>query len=142
MVTMCIVCMKKLFEEFKKFAMRGNVVDLAVAVVMGGAFGKIVTSLTEDIIMPFIGLMTGGIDFSNLAVTLRQASADTSAVVLKYGLFLNAVVTFLIISFAIFMIIKGMNAFHQAQKKEEEVKKPTPTKEQELLTEIRDLLKR
>jgi len=132
--------MKNFIEEFKKFAMRGNVVDLAVAVVIGGAFGKIVSSLTEDIIMPVIGVLTGGIDFSHFTLTLKVATAETPAVALRYGLFLNAVITFVIVAFAIFMIVKVMNKL-QSHKEKEETNKSMPTKQEELLTEIRDLLK-
>jgi large conductance mechanosensitive channel len=132
--------MKALLKEFRSFAMRGNVVDLAIAVVIGGAFGKIVTSLVDSIIMPIAGLLTGGVDLSHLALTLREASDDKTAVVLGYGMFLNNIVSFLIIAFAIFIVMKHMNIFI---KKEEA--KPTEeqkqTKDQALLTEIRDLLK-
>lgn len=134
--------MKRFIEEFKAFAMRGNVIDLAVAVVIGGAFGKIVSSFTDDIIMPVIGLLTGGVDFSDLAWTLKEAHGEASAVTLNYGLFINNVVTFLIIAFAIFLMIKAINTLER--KKEEEPKKeePAPSKEILLLTEIRDLLKK
>ncbi len=133
--------MKNFIEEFKKFALRGNVVDLAVAVVIGGAFGKIVSSLTEDIIMPILGILTGGIDFSTYSVTLKSAKEGSEAIVLTYGVFLNAIISFLIISFAIFMIIKVMNTFIQKHK-ETEAKKVVPSREEELLAEIRDLLKK
>ncbi len=130
---------KSFAEEFKKFIMRGNVVDLAVAVVIGGAFGKIVTSFTNDIIMPLIGVLTGGVDFSNLALTLKEASDGKDALVLSYGMFINTIVDFLIIAFAIFIAIKAIS---KLQRKEEEKKEdPKPSKEEELLTEIRDVLK-
>lgn len=130
----------KLLDEFKAFAMRGNVVDLAVAVIIGGAFGKIVSSFVNDILMPPIGLLLGGLDFKDLAYTMKAAVGETPAVTLNYGMFIQNVIDFLIIAFAIFMAIKGMTAF---KKKEEEVPAapPAPTKEQELLSEIRDLLK-
>ena len=137
--------MKSFLEEFKTFAMKGNVVDLAVAVVIGAAFGKIVTSLTNDIIMPVIGLLTGGMDFSNLAWTLKEAQGDVAAVTVNYGVFINTIVSFVIVAFAIFMIVKGMNKLQEIQKeeeKEEEKKEKKPSKEEELLTEIRDLLKK
>ena len=138
--------MKKLIEEFKTFAMKGNVVDLAVAVVIGAAFGKIVTSLTNDIIMPVIGVVTGGVDFSNLVWTIKQAVGDTAAVTVNYGLFINQIVTFVIVAFSIFMLVKSMNKLKELQKKEEEKEEkketPKPTKEEVLLTEIRDLLKK
>lgn len=123
-----------LAKEFKEFAMRGNVVDLAVGVVIGGAFGLIVKSLVDDIIMPLIGVLTGGHDFTTLSFTAGTA-------VIKYGMFLQAIVNFLIIAFAIFMVIKGMN--RMKKKQEEKLVAPAgPTKDQELLTEIRDLLKK
>jgi large conductance mechanosensitive channel len=132
---------KKILNEFKEFAMRGNVVDLAVAVVIGVAFGKIVTSLVNDIIMPPIGILLGGVDFKDLVFVLKEATADAVAVSIRYGLFINAIIDFIIIAFAIFMIVKGINNF----KKKEEAKpaaKPEPTKEEKLLTEIRDILKK
>lgn len=132
--------MKNLLLEFKKFAMRGNVLDLAVAVVVGGAFGKIVSSLTDEIIMPIIGVLTGGIDFSDFAWTLKKATADSEAVTVNYGIFVNAIITFIIVAFAIFMVVKVMNKF-QTQKDTEPKKEQPPTKEEILLGEIRDLLK-
>lgn len=132
--------MKKFLEEFKTFAMRGNVVDLAVAVVIGGAFGKIVSSLTGDIIMPVIGLLTGGVDFSNLVWTMKEAQGANPAITLNYGLFINSIVTFLIIAFVIFSIIKVMNKL-QAKKEEKPKEEPKPSREETLLTEIRDILK-
>ncbi len=136
----------KLIKEFKKFAMRGNVIDLAVGVIIGGAFGKIVTSLVKDIIMPPIGFITGGIDFTTLAITLKEATTtaagvEISAVTINYGNFINATVDFLIIAFSIFIAIKQLN---RLQKKEEAKPKttPKPTKDQDLLIEIRDLLKK
>lgn len=128
---------KKMLKDFKKFAVKGNVIDLAVGVVIGTAFGKIVSSFVADIIMPPIGVLTGGVDFSELAVTLKKASDGTTAVTMNYGLFLNTVIDFLIISFSIFIAVKQLNRF---KKKEE--KKPLVTPEDvKLLTEIRDLLK-
>ncbi|MDX9914035.1 MAG: large-conductance mechanosensitive channel protein MscL [Candidatus Moranbacteria bacterium] len=124
-------------NEFKKFAVKGNVIDLAVGVVVGTAFGKIVSSFVADIIMPPIGVLTGGVDFSKLAITLKKATDTSAAVTMNYGLFLNTVIDFLIISFSIFIAIKQLNRF---KKKEE--KKPLATPEDvKLLTEIRDLLK-
>ena len=142
--------MRKFFEDFKAFAMRGNVVDMAVGIIIGAAFGKIVSSLVGDIVMPSIGLFVGGVDFSDLAVTLKQATLDASgkeiapAVLLKYGAFLQVVLDFIIVAFAIFMMIKGMTALQR--KKENEAAAPVSeppkmTPDQELLTEIRDLLK-
>lgn len=123
-----------MLNEFKKFALKGNVVDLAVGVVVGGAFGKIVTSLVNDIIMPLIGLLLGGVDFSKLSITFGDA-------VVKYGAFIQTIVDFLIISFSIFLFIKLFNklSFKRAEEEKEEV--PKPTKEEALLIEIRDLLK-
>ena len=131
--------------EFREFAMRGNVIDLAVGVVIGGAFGKIVSALVDKVIMPPIGLLIGGVDFSRLAITLKAATVDAAgkevpAVVLAYGEFINTVVQFVIVAFAIFMGVKVINRL----KREEAAapaEPPAPTKDQELLTEIRDLLK-
>lgn len=133
--------MKRYLEEFKAFAMRGNVMDLAIAVVIGGAFGKIVSSLVDDIIMPIVGVLTGGIDFSNLAWTLKEASGDAVAVTLKYGMFINTIITFVIVAAAIFSVVKVMNKLH-LQKKDEPTPAPKISREEELLTEIRDLLKK
>jgi large conductance mechanosensitive channel len=126
--------MKNFVQEFKAFAMRGNVTDLAIAVVIGGAFGKIVSSLVDTVITPMIGLILGGVDFSSLAFSV----GDTS---IRYGAFIQSVVDFIIIAFVIFLAIRAMNTI---QKKEEAAPaSPTkPTKEEELLTEIRDLLKK
>jgi len=129
-----------MFKEFKKFAMRGNVMDMAVGVIIGAAFGKIISSLVADIIMPPIGVLLGGVDFSNLTLILKKASEGAAAISINYGIFINTIIDFLIIAFSIFMVIKQMNKF----KKKEEVKPeitPTPSKEEILLTEIRDLLK-
>ena len=127
-----------MFQEFKKFAIKGNVLDMAVGVVIGGAFGKIVTSLVSDIIMPPIGFMTGGMDFSKLALTLKKATETTEAVNLNYGAFINNILDFVIISFSIFIIIKQINKF---KKKEEDKPKDTP-EDIKLLREIRDSLKK
>jgi large conductance mechanosensitive channel len=128
------------FKEFREFAMRGNVVDLAVGVIIGAAFGKIVSSLVADIIMPPLGLLIGGIDFKQFAWTLKEAVGDTPAVVINYGAFLQNVFDFVIVALAIFMMIKLLNNLHK--KKEEAPAAPAePTKEEVLLGEIRDLLK-
>lgn len=129
-----------MMQEFKTFAMRGNVIDMAVGIVIGGAFGKIVSSFVADVIMPPIGLLIGGVNFSNLLITIKNATGDAAAVTLNYGKFIQTVVDFIIIAFAIFMVIKGMNAL---KKKEEEAPAPPPppSKEETLLTEIRDVLK-
>ncbi|EHN15403.1 large-conductance mechanosensitive channel protein MscL [Clostridium sporogenes] len=128
--------MKNIIEEFKDFAVKGNAVELAVGVVIGGAFGKIVTSLVEDIIMPLVGLLIGGIDFTNLKFTM--SFSEKAVVSIKYGNFIQAAVNFLIISFSIFLFIRLINKF---KKKEEEVEEPKISNEEILLTEIRDLLK-
>ncbi len=128
-----------MISEFKSFAMRGNVVDMAVGIVMGGAFGKIVSSFVADVLMPPIGLALGGVDFSDLAVTLKDAEGEVAAVTMNYGVFIQTVVDFLIIAFAIFLVVKAMNT---VIKKEAEAPPapPKPSKEEELLTEIRDAL--
>ncbi len=148
--------MRKIFKEFGEFIKRGNVIDLAVAVVIGGAFSSIVTSLVNDIIMPLISLATGGIDFSNLFISLNGESyatlasaKDAGASLLAYGSFIQAVINFLIIAFVIFIVVKAMNTAMDKMsklkhKKEEENKKEAPSKSDEviLLEEIRDLLKK
>ncbi|UYZ84726.1 large-conductance mechanosensitive channel protein MscL [Entomomonas sp. E2T0] len=128
-----------LLQEFKKFAMRGNVIDMAVGIIIGAAFGKIVSSFVGDIIMPPLGILIGGVDFSDLAITLKEAADGAPAVVLAYGKFIQTIVDFTIIAFAIFMGIKAMNKLtHHEEEKPEEPAKPT---QEELLAEIRDLLK-
>jgi large conductance mechanosensitive channel len=133
-------------KEFKEFAMRGNVIDLAVGVVIGGAFGKIVTSLVDDLIMPIIGVITGGVDFSEKVLTLKDAVLNTDgsiltpAVTLNYGNFINVVIQFLIIAFCIFVVIKALNSLKK--KEEAPAEAPAgPSNEEVLLTEIRDLLR-
>ena len=123
-------------SEFKDFAMRGNVMDMAVGIVIGGAFGKIVTSFVNDVLMPPIGLALGGVDFSGLVITLQEATEEAAAVTLNWGAFVQSVVDFTIIAFAIFLVIKAMNA---AKKKEEDAP-AAPPKQEVLLTEIRDAL--
>jgi len=128
-------------KEFKEFAMRGNVVDMAVGIIIGAAFGKIVSTFVANIVTPVIGLLVGGVNFSDLAIVLAEQGADGKPVTMGYGVFLQAVFDFIIVAFAIFMVIKAMNA----SKKKEEAKPaepPKPTKEEELLTEIRDALKK
>ena len=128
-------------QEFKDFALRGNVVDMAVGIVVGGAFGKITTSFVNDVLMPPIGLALGNVNFSDLSIQLQAASEGVEAVSIRYGAFINTVLDFLIIAFAIFLVVKAMNA---AKKKEEEAPAapPAPSKEEVLLTEIRDALRR
>ena len=129
-----------MMSEFKSFAVKGNVMDMAVGIIMGGAFGKIVASFVNDVLMPPIGMMLGGVDFTSLALTLKKATPDAEAVMLKYGAFVQSVVDFLIIAFAIFMMVRWMN---RLKKKEEAAPAapPKPSSEEVLLTEIRDLLR-
>jgi large conductance mechanosensitive channel len=129
----------KIIQEFKAFAMRGNVVDLAVGVIIGASFGKIVSSIVNDIIMPPIGLALGKVDFKNLAITLREATTPDGkdAVLLRYGTFLNTVIEFSIVAFCVFLLVKGMNALIKKEAATPTVPPPT----EQLLTEIRDLLK-
>ncbi|HPF88717.1 MAG TPA: large-conductance mechanosensitive channel protein MscL [Candidatus Limiplasma sp.] len=129
-----------MWKEFKKFALKGNVVDLAVAVIIGAAFGKIVTSLVNDIVMPLIGLIIGGIDFTSLKIVLTPAVGDTAEVAILYGSFIQAVIDFFLIALSIFFMIKLMNKFKK--KEEEQPAAPAaPPQDVVLLTEIRDLLK-
>jgi large conductance mechanosensitive channel len=137
-----------LAKEFKEFAMRGNVVDLAVGIIIGGAFGKIVSSAVADVIMPPIGLLLGGVKFTDLSIVLKDPVVDAAgaitaqAVSINYGNFIQTMVDFLIIAFAIFMMIKAMNSLKKKEEAPaEEPAPPAPTKEELLLTEIRDLLK-
>ena len=132
----------KIIQEFKAFVMRGNVVDLAIGVIIGVAFGKIITSIVNDVLMPPIGLALGKVDFKNLVFTLREATTPDGkdAVMLRYGTFLNTIIEFTIVAFCVFLLVKGMNAL----KRHEEAKPtlpPEPTAQEKLLTEIRDLLK-
>ena len=127
-------------KEFREFAMRGNVVDMAVGVIIGGAFGKIVSSLVGDVAMPVLGILTGGVDFKDLKITLAQAVGETPAVTLNYGAFIQNVFDFIIIAFAIFMMVKALNKLKKEQPKEAGA--PEPSAEEKLLTEIRDLLKK
>jgi len=130
-----------MMSEFKDFAMRGNVVDMAVGIVIGGAFGKIVSSFVADVLMPPIGLLLGGVDFSDLALTLKEAAGDTAPVLMSYGVFIQTVVDFLIIAFAIFLVIKAMNSLKKEEAPAEPEPEPGPSAEQVLLTEIRDALR-
>ena len=143
-----------MLKEFKEFAMKGNFVDMAIGIVIGAAFGTIVKSFVDDIIMPVVGALTGGVDFSNMFITVVEsadgiahstveAAAAAGAVTINYGLFINAVVTFLIVAFALFLVVKGMNKAKEAAAKaeEEEAAKPAePSEEVKLLTEIRNAL--
>ena len=145
---------KGFMGEFKAFIARGNVLDMAVGVIIGGAFGKISTSLVNDVIMPLISVLTGGVDFSNWKIVLKAAVAGADGVIdpatevaIKYGSFLATILDFLIIAFAVFLMIKTINGFHDKMKKQEEAvpaeesAPPEPSNEEKLLTEIRDLLK-
>ena len=143
--------MAKIIQEFKEFALKGNVMDMAVGVIIGGAFGKIVTSFVSDVLMPPIGVMLGGVDFNDLKVILKEEQLDKAgeviqeAVTLNYGTFIQNIVDFLIIAICVFLMIKGINKLSNLKKKEEAPAAPdpdpAPTKEELLLTEIRDLLK-
>jgi large conductance mechanosensitive channel len=128
-------------QEFKAFVMRGNVVDLAVGVVIGGAFGKITASLVNDILMPPIGLLLGGVDFKNLSITLQPAMDGKDPVTIGYGAFINTVLDFVIIAFALFMVIKAINTMKRKEEAAPTPATPPPPAEVVLLTEIRDLLK-
>lgn len=129
-----------MLKEFQEFALKGNVVDMAVGIIIGGAFGTIVKSLVDDIIMPPIGMIIGGIDFSNLAFVIKQATDDAEQVAINYGNFINNVIAFLIVAWALFIVIKGMNSMRK--KEEEKPEEPAaPPPQETLLTEIRDLLK-
>ncbi|MCK9230543.1 MAG: large-conductance mechanosensitive channel protein MscL [Syntrophales bacterium] len=128
-----------LIKEFKEFAVRGNVVDMAVGIIIGAAFGKIVSSAVGDVIMPPIGVLLGGVDFSNLAFTVKEATGDLPAVVIGYGKFIQTVIDFTIIAFTIFIAIKGINSLKR--KEEAPAAPPEPPAQEVLLMEIRDLLK-
>ena len=141
----------KILEEFKTFAMKGNVVDMAVGVIIGGAFGKIVSSLVNDVLMPPIGKILGGVDFKGLYINLSGGTYDSleaakaaGATTMNYGMFINNIIDFLIVAFVIFMMIKGMNALqrHEEAKPAAPAAPPAPTREVVLLEEIRDLLKK
>lgn len=130
----------QIIKEFKEFAVKGNVIDMAVGIIIGAAFGKIVSSLVADVVTPPIGFLLGGVDFSNLAITLKTATDGAPAVVLSYGKFIQTVFDFTIVAAAIFMMIKGINTLKRKEK-EAPPAPPEPSKEEQLLTEIRDLLK-
>jgi len=126
-----------MLKEFKEFAVKGNAIDMAVGIIIGASFGKIVSSFVADVIMPPIGVLIGGVDFTKLALTIKEAAGDAPAVTLNYGNFIQSIVDFTIIAFAIFMAVKIINNL----KKKEAEAAPEPSKEELLLTEIRDLLK-
>ncbi|WP_339804968.1 large-conductance mechanosensitive channel protein MscL [uncultured Marinobacter sp.] len=129
-----------MMKEFKEFAVKGNVVDMAVGIIIGVAFGKIVSSFVADVLMPPIGLLIGGVDFSNLAIILREAADGGEAVAMRYGVFLQSVLDFIIVAFAVFLAVKALNSM---RKKEAETpaQPPAPSAQEQLLMEIRDLLK-
>ena len=130
-------------KEFKKFISRGNVIDMAVGLILATYFGAIIKSLVNDVIMPPIGLLLGGVDFSELKFIIQEAQGETPEVAILYGSFINTIITFLIVSFAIFIVVKIYNKVQDRLKKEEEVAKPqAPPQQEVLLTEIRDLLKK
>ena len=133
--------MKKFFNEFKEFAMRGNVLDMAIGVVLGSAFGKITTSLVNDVFMPLIGLVIGGIDLGKLDIVLKAATDTSEAVTLGLGTFLTTIIDFILVAFVIFLMVKAINAFHKKKDEAPAPEEPAGPTTEELLTEIRDLLK-
>ena len=129
-----------MLQEFRKFISRGNVIDLAVAVIIGGAFGRIVSSLVDDVLMPVLGVIAGGINLTALKVVIKEAQGETAELALHYGMFLQAIIDFLIVAFAIFMIIKFINSLKKKEDEKPEAP-PAPSKEVVLLEEIRDILR-
>jgi len=130
-----------IIKEFREFAVKGNVVDMAVGIIIGAAFGKIVSSLVADVIMPPIGILVGGVDFTALAITLKDATATTPAVVMKYGVFVQSVVDFLIVATAVFLLVKGINRLKRNAEEQPASAPVAPPQDIVLLGEIRDLLK-
>lgn len=131
-----------MFKEFKEFALKGNVMDMAIGIIIGGAFGKIISSLVTDIIMPPVGWLTGGVDFSKLVVTLKEAVGTEPAITINYGLFINTLIDFVIIAFSIFIVVKQMNQLTKKKEKKTEAKPAGPAEDILLLREIRDSLKK
>ena len=129
-----------MLKEFKDFALRGNVVDMAVGIIIGGAFGTIVASLVKDVIMPPIGLMLGGVDFSDIKIPLRGAEAGREAVTMNVGTFINNVISFLIVALAVFMLVKAVNEVRKRFEKEKPATPPAPSASETYLKEIRDAL--
>ena len=134
--------MKKFFQEFKEFAMRGNVLDMAVGVILGGAFGKITTSLVNDVFMPLIGMLIGGVDLGKLNIVLKPSTDTAEAVTLGIGTFLTTIIDFVLVAFVIFLMIKTINRFRRKKEEEPALEEPKGPTAEELLTEIRDLLKK
>jgi len=130
-----------MLDEFKKFAMRGNVVDMAVGIIIGGALGKIVSSAVADVIMPPIGLALGGVNFASLSITMKDASEGAAAVTLNYGKFIQTVVDFTIMAFAVFLLVKAMNSLKKKEAAAPPPAPPPPSSQELLLAEIRDILK-
>ncbi len=133
---------KGFVHEFKEFIARGNVMDMAVGVIIGGAFGKISTSLVNDIIMPLLSMLTGGIDFTAWKWVLKEAVGENPEVAVNFGVFLATILDFIVIAFAVFCVIKAINSFHKKKDEEAPPAPPAPSNEEVLLTEIRDLLKK
>ena len=131
-----------MLQEFKSFAMRGNVVDMAVGIIIGAAFGKIVSSFVSDVIMPPIGVLLGGVDFRDLALVIQEATEAQAAVVIKYGAFIQTIIDFIIIAFAVFIGIKAMNSLKKKEEAKPDPAPAAPPADIVLLTEIRDLLKK
>jgi large conductance mechanosensitive channel len=132
----------KMLDEFKAFAMKGNVLDMAVGIIIGGAFGKIISSIVGDVLMPPIGLLLGGVNFTDLKIVLKAATDTLPAVTMNYGSFIQVTIDFLIIAFVIFMLVKAMNAAKKKEAAAPPPAPPAPSKEEMLLGEIRDLLKK
>jgi large conductance mechanosensitive channel len=133
--------MKKLVDEFREFALKGNVLDMAIGIIIGGAFGTIVSSLVKDVIMPPVGMLLGGVDFSDIKIPLRAAEAGKEAVAMNIGVFINNVISFLIVAWAVFMLVKGINMVRQRFEKEKEAAPPPPpAPSEQYLKEIRDAL--
>lgn len=131
-----------ILKEFREFAVRGNVVDMAVGIIIGAAFGKIVSSLVEDVVMPPIGVIIGGVDFTDLAITLKAAEEDAPAVLLKYGNFLQTSFNFIIVAAAVFMLVKVINTLRRKAEEQAPATPAVPPRQEVLLEEIRDLLKK
>lgn len=131
---------ESMLKEFKEFALKGNVLDLAIGVIIGGAFGAVISSLVNNVMMPPIGVLTGGVDFSQMGITLKPAAGDQPASILQYGVFINSLITFLITALSVFLLVKNLNRFRK-QEAAAPVPPPLPTADVRLLTEIRDILK-